>query len=102
MVQEELVEILATEHGISLAAARGIVRTILTTITDTVAKGDKVSFAGFGVFEPVYTAARKGHNISTQTPIQIKAKFRPRFTPGRNFKQIVGASAALQEAPAEQ
>ena len=97
MVQEELAEIIAAEHNLSMAASKNIVRTVLSTIVDTVAKGETVSFAGFGSFVPVYAKARTGHHIKSREPIKIAATVKPKFTPGNTFKRIVSASAALQD-----
>ena len=50
-----------------------IVDTVLETIVNTVASGEKVSLAGFGNFEVVERAARKGRNPKTGEPLEIAA-----------------------------
>ncbi len=45
--------------------------TRLETITETLSKGDSVSFIGFGTFSTSKRAARSGVNPSTGEKIQI-------------------------------
>ena len=61
----------------------------LKAIKDAVAKGDKVSFVGFGTFSLVERAARNGHNPKTGKTIKIKARKAPKFHAGINLKDSV-------------
>jgi DNA-binding protein HU-beta len=61
----------------------------LKAIKDAVAKGDKVSFVGFGTFSLVERAARNGHNPKTGKTIKIKARKAPKFHAGKNLKDSV-------------
>lgn len=69
-----------------------IVDTVLETIINTVASGEKVSLAGFGVFETVERAARKGRNPQTSEEIIIPASKSPKFKASSAFKNAVKAS----------
>lgn len=66
--------------------------TILNTIVDCVAAGEKVNFVGFGSFEKHKRAARTGVNPSTGKPIKIEEKNVPSFKAGKMFKDTVAES----------
>ncbi|MGC9140625.1 MAG: DNA-binding protein HU [Mesoaciditoga sp.] len=61
----------------------------LKAIKDAVAKGDSVSFVGFGTFSAVERAARDGRNPKTGQVIKIKARKVPKFRAGKNLKDSV-------------
>ena len=68
-----------------------IVDTVLETIVNTVASGEKVSLAGFGTFEVTERAERNGRNPKTGEAITIPASKSPKFKAGKALKDIVNA-----------
>ena len=66
-----------------------IVDTVLETIINTVASGEKVSLAGFGNFEVAERAARIGRNPKTGEPLEIAASKSPKFHALTGFKNAV-------------
>lgn len=56
------------------------------SIIDSLAEGKKVSFLGFGSFEPRERSARKGLNPKTGERIKVLAKRVPVFKAGKLFK----------------
>ena len=62
---------------------------ILETITDTLSKGDSVSFIGFGTFSTSQRAAREGVNPSTGAKLQIAATTVAKFKTGAVLKKAV-------------
>ncbi len=93
MNKQELIEIIAAQHGLPKKEAGEILRTVLDTIQTNVVAGNKVNLVGFGVFERIHTKARMGFNPSNRTPIHIPSRPRPRFTPGRHFCAAVQPGA---------
>ena len=69
--------------------AQTVVDHTLTTIMETLKKGDEVNIQGFGTFKVASRKARKGRNPQTGETIQIKASKVPKFVPGKAFKEIV-------------
>ena len=65
----------------------------LTAFTEVVArelkKGEKIQLVGFGTFEVVDHAARKGINPKTKEEIEIAASKAPKFKPGKALKDEV-------------
>lgn len=66
-----------------------IVDTVLETIINTVASGEKVSLAGFGNFEVAERAARTGRHPKTGEPLEIAASKSPKFHALTGFKNAV-------------
>ena len=66
-----------------------VVDAITEAIIDSLADGKKVSFLGFGSFEPRDRTARKGLNPKTGEIIKIPAKRVPVFKAGKLFKDRV-------------
>ena len=59
------------------------------SVSEALAKEDKVTLIGFGTFSVVERAARTGRNPSTGEPMEIPAKKVPKFSPGTSLKEKV-------------
>lgn len=92
MNREQLIEQIATEADISKAAAQRAVAAFVNVVQNAVAAGDKVTITGFGVFDSVKTAERQGRNPQTGQPVTIAAGIRPKFSPGKGFKNAVSGA----------
>ncbi len=69
------------------------------TITNAVASGEKVSIAGFGIWEKKTRAARIARNPMTGAPVKVPAKTVAKFRPAADFKNIVlGGKRAAKKA----
>ena len=75
MNKEEIIEIIAAEHGIPKTKANEIIRTFLGTVQDAVVRGDKVTLVGFGIFEAHLAKPRTGHNPRTGEKVEIDAAY---------------------------
>lgn len=89
MHKKELVEAVAKKTGKSQKDVKETLEAILSTISDTLKKGDKVTLVGFGTFSVQQTQARTGRNPQTGKAMQIKAKKRPRFKAGADLSTKV-------------
>ena len=79
----------ASEAGISKAAAEKAVNAFIGGVTDALKKGEKVSLVGFGTFDISERSARKGRNPQTGEEIEIKATRVPKFKAGKALKDAV-------------
>ena len=89
MNKAELVGEVAGQVGLTQRACREAIDAITSTITDSLARGEKVTLVGFGSFKVRKRKARRGRNPQTGKEIQIPAKDVPKFEPGKNLKEAV-------------
>ena len=89
MNKAELVEKLAKKTGATKKAAQENLEAFIDVVTETLKKGDKVQLVGFGSFEVVKRAARKGKNPQTGAEIKIPASKAPKFKAGKALKAVV-------------
>ncbi|MFQ5835094.1 MAG: HU family DNA-binding protein, partial [bacterium] len=69
--------------------SREAVDAIISAITDSLVRGEKVTLVGFGTFRGVERKARRGVNPQTGKTIQIPAKKVPKFRPGKELREKV-------------
>ena len=89
MNKTELVEAVAKSSSLSKADANRAVDAVVDSITNALAKNDKVTLIGFGSFETRERAARTGRNPRTGEEIKIKATKTPAFKAGKKLKDAV-------------
>jgi DNA-binding protein HU-beta len=89
MNKADLVDKVAGAAGVSKKAAHAAVETVFDEIAKAIKKGDRVQVTGFGSFESVKRAGRKGLNPATGESLYIKTKFVPKFNAGRALKDEV-------------
>lgn len=89
MTKTELISVVANKAGLPKAAAEKAVNATTQAIVEALSRGNKVTLVGFGTFEVVTRASRKGVNPRTREPITIKASKAPRFKAGKVLKEAV-------------
>lgn len=82
MNKSELIDTIAKDSDMSKADSEKVLNSILSTITEAVTAGDKVTLIGFGTFSVSERAARKGRNPQTGETLQIPAKKIVKFKAG--------------------
>ena len=73
MKKFEMIEDLATRTGLTKNECEKVFNATFEIFKDELAKGEKVSVAGFGTFKITERAARDGRNPLTGEKIKIKA-----------------------------
>ncbi len=89
MNKTELISAVAEKSGLAKKDAEKAVAAMLDTIVESVSKGEKVQFVGFGTFEQRQRNARTGIDPRTKQQIEIPASKVPAFKPGNAFKESV-------------
>ena len=79
----------AEKAGLSKADAGSAVSAVLDTITEALAKGDKIALVGFGNFEGSERAAREGRNPATGEQISKEADKVVKMTIAKALKDSV-------------
>ncbi len=91
MTKTEFAAAVAEKTGLSKKDATSALDAALDLIGDTLAKGEKLTFVGFGTFEVRKRAEREGRNPrDAGKTIHIPAKTIPAFRAGKGLKAKVG------------
>ena len=89
MNKTEYVDAVAKAANITKAEAAKVIAASIEVITKSLKKGNAVQLTGFGTFEVVKRAARKGRNPATGKEIKIAASKAPKFKAGKVLKDSV-------------
>lgn len=89
MTKSELIAAIAEKGEYSKKDAEKALCVVTETITDSLAKGEKVSIVGFGSFEVRDRAAKESINPATKQPVHVPAKKVPAFKASKALKEIV-------------
>lgn len=68
------------------------VRTILDTMAQALANGDRIEIRGFGSFGLNHRPPRNGRNPKTGAAVHVPAKYMPHFKPGKELRERVDAT----------
>ncbi|MHB9056275.1 MAG: HU family DNA-binding protein [Paludibacteraceae bacterium] len=89
MNKSELISSIALASGLTKVDSKKALNATMKSISDALAKGDKVTLVGFGTFSVANRAARTGINPSTKQTIKIKAKKVAKFKAGADLAGVV-------------
>lgn len=89
MTKSELIDAVADAAGVSKADAERTIGAFFDTVVDSVKKGDKVSWPGFGAFSTTQRAAREGRNPQTGAPVKIAASTAMKFSASSTLKNTL-------------
>jgi len=87
--RQELSKRIAKEAKLSQKQAGEVLEATLTAIREALQNGDEVRLVGFGSFKVRQSAARKGVNPRSGATIEVPAKDRVRFFPGKDLAEAV-------------
>ncbi len=89
MNKSELISAVAAEAGLSKVDAKKAIEAFVSTVTTTLASGDKVALIGFGTFSVTEKSARTGINPATKQTINIPAKKVAKFKAGAELNDKI-------------
>jgi len=89
MNKAEFIDAVAAKAGLSKKDTKGAVDAVLETITETLVKGDTVSFIGFGTFSTAARAARTAKVPGTDRTVDVAATTVAKFKVGKALKTAV-------------
>ena len=89
MNKAELVEEVADQTGLTKKVSREAVDAIISAVTDSLVREERVTLVGFGTFQVLERKARRGVNPQTREAINIPAKKVPKFVAGRSLREAV-------------
>jgi len=62
---------------------------VFDSIKESVKKGEKVSIAGFGIFQKKVAGPRTARNPKTGEKVQVPACSKVKFSVGKTFKEFI-------------
>ena len=86
MTKQEFIKRVAERTQLTERDAGKAVDAFMETVTETLKKGDSISFTGFGKFSASQRAARQGVNPRTGERVEIAATTVPKFSAGSQLK----------------
>ncbi len=89
MNKAELIGSIADKSGLSKADAGKALDAFVSSVTDALVSGDRISLVGFGSWSVDSRSARMGRNPRTGEEIQIAAKKVVKFKPGAGLSDAV-------------
>jgi len=85
MTKAEIVSEIASKTGVEKVAVQATVESFMTSVKNSLIKGENVYLRGFGSFIIKKRAQKTGRNISKNTTIVIPAHNIPAFKPAKEF-----------------
>ncbi|MDI3095045.1 HU family DNA-binding protein [Priestia megaterium] len=89
MKKAELIDAVATKTELTKQDSKKAIDALFETISNTLAKEEKIQLLGFGTFEVRNRAERTGRNPQTGEEMTIPASKVPAFKPGKELKEAV-------------
>ncbi|MDH2449536.1 HU family DNA-binding protein (plasmid) [Priestia megaterium] len=89
MNKTEVVDAVATKSELTKQDSKKAVDALFETISNALAKEEKIQLVGFGTFEIRERAERTGRNPQTGEEMIIPASKVPAFKPGKELKEAV-------------
>jgi DNA-binding protein HU-beta len=89
MNKAELIDAVAIKSELTKEDSKKAVDALFETISNTLAKEEKIQLLGFGTFEVRESAERTGSNPQTGEEMTIAASKAPAFKSGKELKEAV-------------
>lgn len=90
MTKYEIIKALASRSGLTNAEAKRCINNFLNILAQSVQRGERVCFPGFGAFHVKRFKARPGRNPQTGAPLYIPAQRKVVFIPGPDMRFPAG------------
>lgn len=89
MNKSQLIDAVSIKSELTKQDSKKAVDALFETISNTLAKEEKIQLVGFGTFEVRERAARTGRNPQTGEEMNIAASKVPAFKAGKELKESV-------------
>jgi integration host factor subunit beta len=93
----DFVDEIAERYGIPKSTVKMAVHQFLDEIVSELAKGNRLEFRDFGVFEIKQRAPRKAQNPKTMEPVKVPAKRVVKFKMGRRMGKKMNGEGVNKE-----
>ena len=93
MTKSELIEALSMRQPqFTSRDIESAVKTILESMSQNLANGERIEIRGFGSFSLHYRPPRVGRNPKSGEAVSLPAKYVPYFKPGKQMRERVDRS----------
>jgi DNA-binding protein HU-beta len=89
MNKADLVNSISEKTGLTKSKTNEVVDAFVSSITESLKSGEKVTLVGFGTFATTKKEARKGRNPKTGETIEIQSKTVAKFKAGSELSKSV-------------
>lgn len=89
MNKADLVNSISEKTGLTKSKTSEVVDALVSSITESLKNGEKVTLVGFGTFATTKKEARKGRNPKTGETIEIPSKTVAKFKAGSELSKSV-------------
>ena len=89
MNKTDLIAAVAEKAGLAKTDAKKALEAFVSTVSEELAKGEKIALIGFGTFSVSEKSARTGINTATKQTITIPAKKVVKFKAGAELAEKV-------------
>ena len=96
--KKDLVNRIAGSTGTRQRLAKRVIQQFFDEIIAELAKGNRLEFRDFGVFETKTTSARIAQNPKTLEKVQVPARRKAVFKPGRLMREGLNRKSRLSSA----
>lgn len=89
MNKADLISSISEKTGLTKTKSNEVIDAFLSSVTESLSSGEKVTLVGFGTFTTSQRDARKGRNPKTGEVIDIPSKTVARFKAGSDLTKSV-------------
>lgn len=87
MNKNDFVNLMVGKTKMSKSQIQEVTNAFISVITESMVKGENISFIGFGSFLPIQQRERVARNPKTGDPVTIKARSTVKFKPGKKLME---------------
>ena len=89
MTKADIVEVIATNTGITKIETEAVVNGFLKTVIESMKRGENIELRGFGSFKVVKRARRVARNPKTNEEVVVPEQHVPVLKISKDFKKAV-------------
>lgn len=100
ITKKKLIQDISQSKNLHPNDVRNVIQSFLDVMTDYLAKGDRLEFRDFGIFEIVERKQKIGRNPkNASVPIVIPARPAVKFTAGKKMKKMIEKKPSHNSRP---
>ena len=92
MTKSDIIKEVAEGTGLTKVEIEAVLEGVMLSITDSLSRGERVDFRGFGSFIVKQRAARDARNPATREIVKLQERFIPAFKVSKILKEVVNKS----------